>query len=79
MLDPDLQIETIVFQADSVDLTWTEGSEQTDFGAEGHAASLPPAQYEDQITELIEAAQALVDAFKLNKRNPPGTIPGRRR
>lgn len=79
MIDPDLQIETIVFSPDSVDITWTRGTEQTEHGAEGHAVSIPPAAYPDQVVELIESCQALIDAWELNKRNPPSSIPGRRR
>ncbi len=79
MPDTEVQVESITFGPDGVDLTWSVASEQSDYGDEGHFVRVPPAEYENEVMDLIESAQALLDAFLLRKRNPPARVPVPRR
>lgn len=68
-------VQSISFDAEGVEIVWGEERDLLDNGLRVFKTALVPRSLvEDEMSELVDAAEALVDAIGVIKRAPENTF-----
>lgn len=75
----DLVVNTVMFSAESIEISFMEKRDQSPHGGLIKTLVLEKARFADTIAEISEMLEDLVDDGLLSIRQPPETIDPRRR